>query len=652
MGQQLQLGPPLPDGRAEPLPRGLRDQPVHGPRTTSPTRCAPASSGSALVEAIRAAGAEVEVLAQRPDAPDMVYAMNLGLVVNAGPAVEDRASCSRTCATPSAATETLTAQPWFAEHGFAGSYVGRDGVGAHFEAGDAFAFGDALVVGYGPRTEELALKHLATDLDVRVRGLRITHPGMYHLDLAFCPLDETRAMVCPAAFDEASAAAAARAGARAAGAHRGGGADVLRQLGRGRPTILMPACPDRVRAQLEDWGFEIVLVDVGEFHKGGGSVRCLTNPLDVVARPRPARTSPAARSSCPDRRPTPGTGPRSSSRGPAPEVPHPGSPGPVLVGLAQAGRSADRPDRRRRGPPRAVGTPRVSLPGGSPPRPNGSKRTSGRLSPGAVARRAPGTGARVWASTMPATTATPPSSATVSSDSENHTQPSALTPIGSSIATIVTVVAGRCRSASSASPNGSSVPTTTIQASTAQTGAVCSASRPSSETRSPSRSRRVPVSGCTRFRPTVGDAGTTRGSPAAGRAGRRRARRSGSTSRSRPPPRGRRARRPRRRSSPRQIPVAAASPAQASARPSPQPGPDPLVLHEPRPQRDQDRRLVLQQQRHPDRQPVDRDEVGPLQRGHPDQAVHHDAAGRAGRAAGAARPAGTARRPAAAGRCR
>ena len=47
-------------------------------------------------------------------------------------------------------------------------------------------------------------------------------------------------------------------------------------------TVLMPACPDRVRAQLEDWGFEVVLLDLGELHKGGGSARCLTNPLDVV----------------------------------------------------------------------------------------------------------------------------------------------------------------------------------------------------------------------------------------------------------------------------------------------------------------------------------------------------------------------------------
>jgi N-dimethylarginine dimethylaminohydrolase len=47
-------------------------------------------------------------------------------------------------------------------------------------------------------------------------------------------------------------------------------------------TIVMPACPPAVREQLEAAGLTVVLVDVSEFHKGGGSVRCLTNPLDVV----------------------------------------------------------------------------------------------------------------------------------------------------------------------------------------------------------------------------------------------------------------------------------------------------------------------------------------------------------------------------------
>ena len=241
-----------------------------------------------LVAAIEAHGGRVQALAQRPDAPDMVYAMNLGLALVREDGTDHVVMSHMRYA--QRRMETASAQPWFAGRGFTTSYVGRDGVGAHLEAGDVFAFGDALVAGFGPRSEELALKHLATEFDVRVRGLRITHPAMYHLDLAFCPLDDRRALVCPAALDDASAAALL---------------DLVPEplvlteeealstfcsnsivLGR---TVLMPACPDRVRARLEAWGFEIVLVDVSEFHKGGGSIRCLTNPVDVrIGRDLPA----------------------------------------------------------------------------------------------------------------------------------------------------------------------------------------------------------------------------------------------------------------------------------------------------------------------------------------------------------------------------
>ncbi len=232
----------------------------------------------ALVAALRTAGAEVEVLEGRPDSPDMVYAMNLGLVLG-GPG--GRRVVMSHMRYPERRLEQRSSMPWFAEHGCLPSYVGRDGVGPHLEAGDAFAYGDALVVGYGPRTEELALKHLAIELDVRVRGLRITHPGMYHLDLAFCPLDDAHAMVCPAAFDDESAAAAlALVPEPLVLTEDEAMTFCANSVVVGR-TVLMPACPPRVRGVLEGWGFDVVLVEVGELHKGGGSVRCLTNPLDV-----------------------------------------------------------------------------------------------------------------------------------------------------------------------------------------------------------------------------------------------------------------------------------------------------------------------------------------------------------------------------------
>ena len=233
-----------------------------------------------LVDTIRSLGGDVDVVAQREDAPDMVFAMNLGLGL-VRPDGRSHVVMSH-MRHPQRRMETASAQPWFAGRGFTTSYVGREGVGAHFEAGDAFAFGDALVVGYGPRTEELALKHLAGDLGVRVRGFRITHPGMYHLDLAFCPLDETRAIVCPSAFDEESADAlmALVPEPIVLTEEEALTTFAANSIVVGR-TVVMPGCPDHVRAEIEAAGFEVRIVDVSEFHKGGGSIRCLTNPVDV-----------------------------------------------------------------------------------------------------------------------------------------------------------------------------------------------------------------------------------------------------------------------------------------------------------------------------------------------------------------------------------
>jgi len=252
-----------------------------------------------LVATLRDLGARVDVLPQRPDAPDMVFAMNLGLGL-AGPAGPQVVLSHMRY--PQRRMETPSAAAWFAGRGYATSYVGRDGVGAHLEAGDAFAFGGDLVVGHGPRTEELALKHLATELGVRVRGLRIAHAGMYHLDLAFCPLDDRRALVCPDALDAPSAAALLEIVPEPL---------VLTEeealttfcansvvIGS---TVVMPDCPDRVRTRLEEWGFEVVIVDVSEFHLAGGSIRCLTNPVDVTVgrdllqRHTPEVVLPAAR---------------------------------------------------------------------------------------------------------------------------------------------------------------------------------------------------------------------------------------------------------------------------------------------------------------------------------------------------------------------
>lgn len=247
-----------------------------------------------LVAAIQEAGATVEVLPQRADSPDMVYAMNLGLVLGTSsldaPGLRRPDVMMSHMRHPQRRLESGTASTWFRRRGMRALYTGRDGVGACFESGDAFPFGDALVVGFGPRTDELALKHLAVAFDVRVRGLHLTHPGLYHLDLAFCPLDQNRAMVCLSAFDDDSARAVLELVPEPLVLTESEALTFAANsmvIGR---RVVMPACPPRVRTVLEAWGFQVVLVDVSEFHKGGGSIRCLTNPLDIeIGRDLPVR---------------------------------------------------------------------------------------------------------------------------------------------------------------------------------------------------------------------------------------------------------------------------------------------------------------------------------------------------------------------------
>jgi N-dimethylarginine dimethylaminohydrolase len=119
---------------------------------------------------------------------------------------------------------------------------------------------------------------------VRVRGVRITHPAMYHLDLAFCPLDDQRAMICPGAFDDESAAAllALVPEALVLTDEEALTTFCANSIVIGRSVVMPLGSPPRVVRQLEDWGFDVVEVDLSEFHKGGGSIRCLTNPVDVV----------------------------------------------------------------------------------------------------------------------------------------------------------------------------------------------------------------------------------------------------------------------------------------------------------------------------------------------------------------------------------
>lgn len=228
-----------------------------------------------LAATIERAGAQVERIAQLPGTPDMVYAMNYGLVDGDHVAITSFRFDERK-------PEAEAAEWWFGEAGLRTTRVADAGVGS-FEAGDAFPFGGSLVVANGPRTDLATHAVLSRALGVRVASVGVVHPALYHLDLSFCPLDETRAIVAPSAFDAAGRATVAELVPQPLVIDEDEAFTFCANSVVVGEVVVMPAgVPPRVARQLEAWGFAVETVDVSELHKGGGSVRCMTLPLDTV----------------------------------------------------------------------------------------------------------------------------------------------------------------------------------------------------------------------------------------------------------------------------------------------------------------------------------------------------------------------------------
>lgn len=228
----------------------------------------------ALVGTLRAAGAEVETIDQLPGTPDMVYAMNYGLVDGDHVAITSFRHDERRA-------EAEAAEWWFAEAGLRTTRVADSGAGA-FEAGDAFLFGDSLLVAAGPRTDPATHAVLGQALGVRVASVPVVHPALYHLDLSFCPLDETRAIVAPSAWSEAGWRTVEALVPDPLVIDEAEAFTFCANSVVVGDVVVMPAgVPARVARRLEAWGFSVATADVSELHKGGGSVRCMSLPLDT-----------------------------------------------------------------------------------------------------------------------------------------------------------------------------------------------------------------------------------------------------------------------------------------------------------------------------------------------------------------------------------
>jgi N-dimethylarginine dimethylaminohydrolase len=225
-----------------------------------------------LVATIEAAGAQVEFLAPVEGLPDLVFTANAGLVDG------DRVFVSR-FRYPERRPESAHDEAWFRSAGF--DVVQPADPTPRFEAGDAIPFGDYLIAAHGFRTEAATYDGIGPLVGSTVLSAPLVDRQLYHLDVAFCPLDSRRALVAEPAFDRWTLAAIAEVVPEPLYIDADEAATFCANSVVIGSTIVMPACPARIARALEGWGFDIVVVDVGEFIKAGGAVSCLALALDT-----------------------------------------------------------------------------------------------------------------------------------------------------------------------------------------------------------------------------------------------------------------------------------------------------------------------------------------------------------------------------------
>jgi N-dimethylarginine dimethylaminohydrolase len=214
-------------------------------------------------------GHDVRTIEPVAGLPDMVFAAN-GAIVIGGKVLGARFRY------PQRAAEADAYMDWFRDSGYAEVRTPQH---VNEGEGDILFTGSALLAGYGFRSDQAAAGELTDAFGLPVVSIRLVDPRFYHLDTALCVLDSGTAMYYPAAFDDAGRAAIAEQFTELIEA-KDEDAEVLglNAVSDGLHVVL-PVQARGLAAQLSEYGFEPVGVDMSEVLKGGGGPKCCTLEL-------------------------------------------------------------------------------------------------------------------------------------------------------------------------------------------------------------------------------------------------------------------------------------------------------------------------------------------------------------------------------------
>ncbi|WP_326599874.1 dimethylargininase [Streptomyces sp. NBC_01803] len=226
-----------------------------------------------LVAAYRDHGHTVETVEPTPGLPDMVFAANAALVLGG------RVLGSRFHA-PRRQPESAAYEIWFKAAGFD---VHEPQAVCEGE-GDLVPVGPYVLAGTGFRTAPAAHQEVQEFFGVPTIGLRLTDPRFYHLDTALFSLEDGErgggnVAYYPGAFSPGSRAVLERLFPDAVIATEDDAlAFGLNAVCDGRHVFIDPGARSLI-GRLAHRGYVPVPVDLSEFRKAGGGIKCCTQEI-------------------------------------------------------------------------------------------------------------------------------------------------------------------------------------------------------------------------------------------------------------------------------------------------------------------------------------------------------------------------------------
>ncbi|MET8565197.1 dimethylargininase [Streptomyces flaveolus] len=221
-----------------------------------------------LIRAYRDHGHAVDTVEPVPGLPDMVFAANAAFVVGG------RVFGSLFHA-PERRPESEHYDTWFKAAGYD---VYRPESVTEGE-GDLVWTGRYVLAGTGFRTTREAHREAQEFLGHPVIGLTLVDPYFYHLDTALFVLDDDNICYYPEAFSAGSREVLKRLYPNAVLATREDAMTFgLNSVSDGRNVFIAPQA-EALAERLAGHGYVPVPVDLSEFHKAGGGIKCCTQEI-------------------------------------------------------------------------------------------------------------------------------------------------------------------------------------------------------------------------------------------------------------------------------------------------------------------------------------------------------------------------------------